>query len=231
MKDVLAMKQQPGKVLVISDFDGTLCTVDMGNRILNRFTCKEWRVVDDAYIRGDIGSRSAYTQIAPFMKGTQSKMQDFARRHGGIDPYFGEFYRLCRACGIDVQIVSDGLDFYIDAILKKCGFAEIPFISNKLIFGDDGSFAMDFPSYNGFCGRCGTCKRSVVEDRRKIYSRIIYIGDGHSDVCPSRHVDLVFAKDVLYQKCLENGTACIPFAHFGDIMAYLKGECRRAASL
>jgi 2-hydroxy-3-keto-5-methylthiopentenyl-1-phosphate phosphatase len=209
-------------VLVITDFDGTLCTVDMGNRILNHFTRDGWKGIDDAYLRGDIGSRSAYTQIAPFLTGTPGEMIDFVRRHGGVDPYFGEFLKMCRTFGIDIQIVSDGLHFYIDAILKKCGFSEIPFIANRLICGEDGSYTMAFPDYNGFCGRCGTCKRSVVEDRRRSYGRIVYIGDGHSDVCPSQHVDLVFAKGFLYKKCTEDGTACVPFEHFGDITAYLE---------
>jgi len=226
MKAGKTKDKDPGRVLVITDFDGTLCTVDMGNRILNHFTRDGWQGIDDAYLRGDIGSKTAYTQIAPFLKGTPEEMADYARRNGGIDPYFGEFLRFAGDCGIDVQIVSDGLDLYIEAILTEGGFSDIPYISNSLLFAN-GVFSLAFPAWNGFCGRCGTCKRSIVEDRRKIYDRIIYIGDGHSDVCPSGHADLVFAKGFLYRKCRENDTACIPFDHFGNVLAHLKKDCPR----
>jgi 2-hydroxy-3-keto-5-methylthiopentenyl-1-phosphate phosphatase len=226
MKTGKTKAEKPGRALVITDFDGTLCTVDMGNRILNHFTRDGWQGIDDAYLRGDIGSKSAYTQIAPFLKGTPEEMADYARRHGGIDPYFGEFLRFAGDCGIDIQIVSDGLDLYIEAILAESGYDDIPFISNSLLYGDD-VFSLAFPAFDGFCGRCGTCKRSVVEDRRKNYDTIIYIGDGHSDVCPSGYADLVFAKGFLLGKCREKGTACVPFENFGDVLARLKKECPR----
>ena len=32
----------PGDILILCDFDGTVCTVDMGNEVLNRFTDKGW---------------------------------------------------------------------------------------------------------------------------------------------------------------------------------------------
>ena len=32
------MKANKGGILILCDFDGTVCTVDMGNEVLNRFT-------------------------------------------------------------------------------------------------------------------------------------------------------------------------------------------------
>jgi 2-hydroxy-3-keto-5-methylthiopentenyl-1-phosphate phosphatase len=75
---------------------------------------------------------------------------------------------------------------------------------------------------NDFCGRCGTCKSRILNSYRLIYDKIIYIGDGYSDFCPSRHADVVFAKKVLYQRCEQEGTPCMPFDDFGEINNYLK---------
>jgi 2-hydroxy-3-keto-5-methylthiopentenyl-1-phosphate phosphatase len=56
-----------------------------------------------------------------------------------------------------------------------------------------------------------------------MYEKIIYIGDGHSDVCPSRCADMVFAKDVLLQTCEEEGTTKYrSFHNFREISDYLK---------
>jgi 2-hydroxy-3-keto-5-methylthiopentenyl-1-phosphate phosphatase len=67
------------------------------------------------------------------------------------------------------------------------------------------------------CGRCGTCKRSLLDRFRSDYDRIIYIGDGYSDVCPARAADQVFAKPILHEKCMKNGTPSLLYNDFGDI--------------
>ena len=80
-------------------------------------------------------------------------------------------------------------------------------------------------------GSIGSVGISIVNGRgwnaaelaQQATDKIIYIGDGHSDICPSRCADLVFAKDVLLQTCEEEGTANYrPFHDFGEISRYLK---------
>lgn len=210
------------RILVLCDFDGTVCTVDMGNEILNRFTGKGWEEIDRAYCADEIGSRDAYTQVSSLFKGARLQMLEFVGAYERIDPYFSDFYRFCREKGVDVKIVSDGLDFYIDAILKKHNLQVIEFFSNVVVFRDDTTLSIEFPRMNDQCEKCGTCKSGVLKEYRKCYDRVIYIGNGHSDVCPAKNADLVFAKDVLYESCKKNGTACVYYENFNDIGEYLK---------
>ncbi|MFH1081548.1 MAG: phosphoserine phosphatase, partial [Pseudomonadota bacterium] len=74
------------------------------------------------------------------------------------------------------------------------------------------------------CGRCGNCKRTILERCRPSYDRIIYIGDGYSDVCPAKNADLVFAKATLYEKYLCKGDRCVYFETFADIIRFLHGQ-------
>ncbi len=211
------------KALIISDFDGTICTVDMGNKVLSRFTDKSWEAIDREYIKGSIGSRAAYSRIAPLMAGTSKSMHAYVSRHARIDPFFAGFYHLAKKKELDVKIVSDGLDFYIRAVMKKHRLGEIEFFSNTVAFGEDDSLKFEFPEANALCGRCGTCKNKILNDHRLMYEKIIYIGDGHSDICPSRSADLVFAKGVLLKKCEEEGTTPYrPFRNFSEITRYLE---------
>jgi 2,3-diketo-5-methylthio-1-phosphopentane phosphatase len=217
------MVRKQKKALVISDFDGTICTVDVGNRVLSHFTGKRWNDIDRETMRGRIGSLAAYRLIAPMVEATPGRLADFVLKQGRIDPYFARFYRLAKKKGVDVKIVSDGLDFYIRAILEKHRLGEIAFFSNAVVFGENNSLSFDFPSANALCGRCGTCKNKILNDHRLMYERIIYIGDGYSDVCPSRCADLVFAKDALLARCEEEGTTPYrPFTDFRAIAEYLK---------
>jgi 2,3-diketo-5-methylthio-1-phosphopentane phosphatase len=193
----------------------------MGNEILNRFTDKSWEEIDRAYCAGEIGSRVAYTQVAALFTGSRAQMLEFVSSREKIDPYFLEFYRFCQSKGVDLKIVSDGLDFYIDAILKKNKLQDIEFFSNVTVFQDDNKLSIEFPRMNVKCEKCGTCKKGVLRDYRSCYDRVIYVGNGYSDVCPAKDADLVFAKEVLYEKCRKDGTECVHYENFQDILIYL----------
>ena len=211
------------KALVISDFDGTICPVDVGSEVLNRFMRKSRDDFDRESVKNCFGSREAYRKIAPLMTVSSDCLRAYVLKRSRIDPFFAKFYRLAKKKGVDVKIVSDGLDFYIRAIMEKNRLGEIEFFSNTVEFRRNDSLTFCFPQANELCGRCGTCKNKILNDHRLMYEKIIYIGDGHSDICPSRCADLVFAKDVLLQTCEEEGTANYrPFHDFGEISRYLK---------
>jgi len=218
-----ACRTQSDKVLIVCDFDGTACSVDMGSKILDRFAGEGWRDIDRAYCANEIGSRLAYTNIAPLFRGSRSEMVEFVHANASLDPFFADFYLFCRTQGYDLKIASDGLDFYIETVLKKHGLADIEYYANAATFmGEGEGLSIGFPHLSDRCGRCGTCKSGIVKELRSRYDRIIYIGDSYSDVCASGVADLVFAKFILYEKCRENGTACVRYENFRDIMDYLK---------
>ncbi len=210
-----------GRTVVVCDFDGTVCNVDMGNKILDHFADEGWREIDRAYSIDEIGSRVAYTKVASLFHGDRGQMVEYAHRHALLDPYFAEFCAFCAKRGYDLKIASDGLDFYISAILQKNGLADIEFFSNVVTFSSGEGLSINFPYLNQLCGKCGTCKTNIVKGLSSQYQRIIYIGDSYSDVCPAKSADVVFAKYILYDKCRKNGTACIRYENFRDIMSCL----------
>jgi 2-hydroxy-3-keto-5-methylthiopentenyl-1-phosphate phosphatase len=211
------------KALVICDFDGTICTLDMGNSVLSHFTKKSWDEIDREYVKGSLGSREAYSKIAPVIATTPEKLRKFVLKKAKIDSSFIKFYRLAQKKGVDVKIVSDGLDFYIRAVLGKYEIDDIEFFTNTIAFDKNNAVSIDFPQMNLLCGRCGTCKNKILNEHRLIYEQIIYVGDGRSDICPSRFADFVFAKDVLLKNCKEEGRAAYaPLLNFGDVARYVK---------
>lgn len=209
--------------LVICDFDGTISLSDVGHQVLKHFSGSRWTEIDRAYCRGQIGSREAYSLIASFIRVTEEEIRSFLDSHAGLDPAFRDFYEFCIASGMGFKIISDGLDFYIREIMSRNGLGHIEFFANRLVFRQDGTISIEFPYGKEECGSCGTCKSNILAGLRHQHSRIIYIGDGHSDVCPARSADLVFGKKTLYRKCLENGTNCILYDSFKTIHDVLKG--------
>lgn len=214
--------QANGKILVLCDFDGTACTVDLGNAFLSAFAADGWQEIDRSYSASEIGSRLAYDRVAALIRASREEMIGHVRQNGRLDPHFREFYRFCRAQGMDFKIVSDGLDFYIDAVLKMYGLDEIQYYCNYAVFLDENKMRVEFPPASEDCGRCGTCKTGIVRSYRNHYRRIIYIGDSYSDLCAAKEADLVFAKDVLLEKYRAGGRACVAFTNFAEIQDYLR---------
>ncbi|HOG17713.1 MAG TPA: MtnX-like HAD-IB family phosphatase [Syntrophales bacterium] len=227
-----ALPFRGGRTLAVCDFDGTVCTVDMGNAILNRFSRTKWEEIDRAYCAREIGSLTAYRMLTPILRGSRKGMADFVRKNARLDPEFPAFVRFCRELGVDVMILSDGLDFYIETFLEQFDLQGIDYYANRLSFGKEDALDIDFP-YSSECGSCGTCKSGILLRSRAEYDTVVYIGDGFSDICPAREADCVFAKGVLYEACLRNGTACIRYEHFGDVIDALQAawtlrEARRS---
>jgi 2-hydroxy-3-keto-5-methylthiopentenyl-1-phosphate phosphatase len=194
----------------------------MGYDVIRRFAGDGWKEINDAYCSGDIGSKDAYNRVASLLTATKDEILTYVLQFDSVDSHFEAFYRYCVQKGFEFKIVSDGFDFYIEAILEKYGLCEIEFYSNNVIFHEDRTLTVTFPWHNNQCDKCGNCKRSVLKKLRRNFETVIYIGDGYSDVCPAEEADLVFAKSILYEKCLESDISTIHYGNFDDVKKYLE---------
>jgi 2-hydroxy-3-keto-5-methylthiopentenyl-1-phosphate phosphatase len=210
------------KRLILCDFDGTISVRDMGYTLVNRFSVGDWQAIDRDFCEGKIGSREAYSRIAKILKGDKESVLRFIREHSHIDPHFQSFYQFCCENDIEVKIVSDGLDFYIRTLLETHHLSEIPFYANTTRFLSDGGTDISFPHVSEECGLCGTCKKQLVQNHRKEYDKILFVGNGLSDRCAARESDLAFAKDSLYPYCIDQDITCHFFEDFHDILSDLK---------
>jgi len=214
------------KKLILCDFDGTISIRDMGYVLLNRFSSGDWEAIDRDFCEGKIGSKEAYSRIAKIIKGDKEAVLSFIRNHSDIDPYFASFYHFCQQKGIDVKIVSDGLDFYIKTILEINHLSEIPFYANCTQIRNGEGMDLSFPYSSEECGLCGTCKKRLIQMHRKEYDSIFFVGNGLSDRCAAREADFVFAKSFLYTYCIEEDITCHFFENFHEILSDLKKQIR-----
>jgi len=214
------------KKLILCDFDGTISVRDMGYLLINQFSSGNWEAIDRDFCEGKIGSKEAYSRIAEIMGGDESSVLRFVQEDSEIDPSFPIFYQYCHERGIDIKIVSDGLDFYIRKILEIHRLSEIPFYANCTQFRDGEGIDISFPYSTEECGLCGTCKKKIIQIHREKYDSIYFVGDGYSDRCAAREADFAFAKDSLYTYCIKNEIACHFFKNFQGILNDLKKKIR-----
>ncbi len=211
------MTSQP-PLRVFSDFDGTISAKDVGASLFNHFSGKRNSGTVRLWIEQKITSRECLWRECHFIKTTREEMIAALRRIA-VERGFPEFVRLLTERNIPLHIVSDGLDFYIDAFLSRAGFSGLDIHSNRAHFVN-GSLYPSFPHYAAGCGFCGTCKGERVRSLRRPGERTVYIGDGFSDRCAVGVADVLFARDDLVKVAQEKSVDWIGFADFYDIIEY-----------
>jgi 2,3-diketo-5-methylthio-1-phosphopentane phosphatase len=209
-------RTSPPRYIVLTDFDGTISTTDVGNRMFARFADDGWDAVVQRWKNGEIGSRDCLVAECSLARATPEQVKKFALTRE-IDPHFKSFEKYCRDRGVDVVILSDGLDYYIDLLLEKYGLEHLSCVANHLEFRGD-QLIPGFPYFELGCRQCGNCKGYHVREYKRQGKAVIYVGDGFSDRCGVREADHVFAKGDLLKYCREQGIAHHRFDDFRDIL-------------
>ncbi|NLM52944.1 MAG: MtnX-like HAD-IB family phosphatase [Firmicutes bacterium] len=211
---------QPKKSLeVLCDFDGTIINDDIGFQIMQTFAGEGWWEIEEAYQRGEKGSREAMTEIFQLISVSEKELQQFVDDNFFLDPYFPAFLAFCRRHEIKVTVVSDGFDWYIERIFAKYNI-NLPYVANKLQVVK-GRLQAAFPYQSSTCGKCGNCKLEFANKVKQKGNSLIYIGDGYSDRCISKIADFLFAKSYLAEFCQSHGLHFYAFTTFADILAEL----------
>ena len=208
-------------VKVFVDFDGTITKTDVGNAFFRRFAGREQY---DALLRGykaeNISARECFRRgITAIDNLTREEAVTFARSQE-VDSSFGEFVRFCREAGIELRIVSDGLDFYINEILSANRIQDVQVFSNVVEFVADGNapvLRISFPHTDAECTRCACCKRNIMLTHAGEGDIIVYVGEGYSDRCPAQYADVVFAKDALQTFCQSENISYYLYSSFRDV--------------
>ena len=209
------------------DFDGTITRGDVGNiffRTSGGTACDE---LVRRFRGGEITARECFLGEASAMGRVSTVVLDRLIDVQEIDPSFRTLADFCRDRGVELLIVSDGLDYYIRRILARNGCGEVPFVANVATLvrpGGDGraEVSVAFPHSDAVCDRCACCKRNIMLAESAEEDIIGYVGEGFSDRCPVRYADIVFAKDVLQTYCQNENISYYPYATFDDVVARLR---------
>jgi 2,3-diketo-5-methylthio-1-phosphopentane phosphatase len=211
-------------VRVFCDFDGTAAAEDVGNRLFHTFAGDRASEIVAEYLEGRATARECLRdECAAVGNISEHDLASFVDGFG-LDPFFKEFVQFCRSHEIPLTILSDGLDFYVERILKANGLEGIPFFANHLeLVQVEGATRMvpSFPYTDSECVRCGNCKRNHILTLSADDDIVVYVGDGISDRCPVRYADIVFAKKGLIKYCQEQNITYHEYRHFGDVQQRL----------
>ena len=209
---------------IFCDFDGTITLEDTTDAVLEAFARPEYRDWEQKWEDGIITARECMRQQAALIEGSPEKIRSFLA-HIWIDPGIHVLEEECTKNGASLVIVSDGIDFLMETILRAHGLDHLPHYSNRLRWGEDGRPALTFPHGDAVCqGGCGVCKCRLLEQDDPSRVQTVYIGDGLSDRCVVHWADRVFAKKRLHAYCLAKGVIHDSFETLTDVARSLFGK-------
>ena len=194
---------------------------DVAEDILQEFAPPEWWAIEEAHRARRIGTRETMIRQFALVHASRADMLRFVDDHTRLDETFPRFVAYCARRGIPLEIVSEGLDFYLDHLLRKWRIS-VPARTNRTMFEND-RVAISYPFADPTCNLCGTCKLRRLFELRIQGRQVVYVGDGHSDLCPAMEADVVFAKKELADLCRDEDIEFIPFDTFADVQREMEG--------
>lgn len=211
---------------VFVDFDGTITVNDVGNSFFRRFGGCECDLLVQRYRSGELTAVECFRREAEAVGVVDRQEADAFVRGQEIDPTFRDFALFCKSRGMELTILSDGLDYYVQEILRKHSLDDIPAFANHAEFVEHGAggrarLELRFPYTDAECTRCACCKRNLMLTHAGEEDVIAFVGEGFSDACPAQYADIVFAKDELQQFCQTANISYYLYSSFADVQGRL----------
>ncbi|KAJ6145754.1 Pdp3-interacting factor 1 [Penicillium chermesinum] len=220
-----ANEQTKRKIIIFSDFDGTIFMQDTGH------------ILFDAHGVGAEGRAALEAQMKTGEHGFVIMQQKLE-----MDPGFREFHAFCRENGYPFNVISAGLrpilKRVLDLFLGEKEASSIDIVANDAIINPDGSEWKPIWRHDTDTGHDKAL--SVNEARAQAQAQcepdemplIVFIGDGVSDLPAAREADVLFARRGLRleEYCIEHKISYTPFDTFADIKQEIEKIAREDQS-
>jgi 2-hydroxy-3-keto-5-methylthiopentenyl-1-phosphate phosphatase len=203
-------------IAVLCDFDGTITHCEVMDRIYQNFASGDCDELAKLWMRGEISTPQEIQGCFATIHATRKEMEA-ALDTIPFDTGFPALLDYCRRQGYPLVIVSDGLQWYIEYILNLHGISVLTIYANQIEFKPSG-FEISFPWYNPETPKRGASKPMIIRRYQNSGSRVVFIGDGLSDVEAVQIADKVYAKGRLLEYCRQNQLPVTGFTDMTDLL-------------
>ena len=208
------------KPALFFDFDNTLTRGDVLDELIETYSPNDaWREWERAWAQGQLSARDCLALQVENMRVPRAVLLGRLSRIR-VDPAFRRIVDWARARRVEVNIVSDSFLPLIRHILLSNGIEGVPIFANDLSFGDDGRLVPSFPFYDPASACSANAKSRHLAPYRR--NRIVFAGDGRSDLEAALAADLVFAKSTLAKELQARRVAFLPFDTIDPVLAFLE---------
>ena len=206
------------KTLVQCDFDGTITEEDVSFMMLDAYANGDWRQLFREYQEGRITVGRFNTDAFAMVRADKGSLLRVFKNNIEIRPAFEDLVDYC--CNRDFRfvVVSNGLDFYIKEVLSDIGLADIEVFSARTSF-ETGGIRVQYIGPDGNHLE-KDFKAAYVDSFLREGYRVIYIGNGTSDITPAGKCSHIFATGALLDHYKQKD---IDYTAFTDFDQVIKG--------
>ena len=208
------------KTVVQCDFDGTVTEEDTSFFLLDAFAQGDWRRLLREYKEHKISVGEFNTKAFAMVRVDKPTLLGALKGKIKVRTGFHELVNYCRKKGFRLVIVSNGLDFYIEATLKNLGLNNLEMHAAQASFHPEG-MKVQYVGPDGKRLEDGF-KEAYTQSFLELGYRVIYVGNGDSDFTPAKYAHHVFATGELLVYCRENNLNYKPFENFIDVVRDLE---------
>lgn len=227
-----ALGETDRPIAVFSDFDGTIFLQDTGHVLFDKFGLgkEEREEVDQS-----IGKTRTFREASEIMWGslnvTLERAQEELRSTLKIDPDFIAFFDYLQSKNVEFTVISAGLKpllrCALDCFVGLERSAKINIIANNGTVSADGRWTPKWLHDSPLGIDKSLALRDWVAERSTgsgAVSKLVFIGDGVSDLAAAKQADILFARSelALERYCIEHMIPYIPYLRFKDVLHDVK---------
>lgn len=110
-----------------------------------------------------------------------------------IDPHFDSFYKYCQSAepAIPITVLSAGITRYVERFLSHY---ELDILANDIVIHDD-HWEIIYRD-DSIYGHDKGLSIKLARAKHGIDVKVLFIGDGVSDIPAVKYADIIFAKEV-----------------------------------
>ncbi|ARK29518.1 2-hydroxy-3-keto-5-methylthiopentenyl-1-phosphate phosphatase [Halalkalibacter krulwichiae] len=206
--------------IIFCDFDGTITNNDNIIAIMKKFAPSGWENIKDDILAQRISVREGVGKLFGLLPSSlKEEMTEYILNDAEIREGFGAFVEYVKQHQIDLVVVSGGMDFFVQPLLKQY---DLPIYCNEAKF-DEETMRVEWPHLcDEKCNNeCGCCKPSILRKISQNRFKIV-IGDSITDLKVAQQADFVIARDFLLEKCQQLQLRHASFETFHDVIQTLR---------
>lgn len=219
------------KIVIFSDFDGTIFMQDTGHVLFNKYGCgsEQRERLEKQFKNGEKTFKGISEELwgsldLPFEQGLKA-----IQEHLTLDQDFKTFHNFCLNNKIPFNVISAGLKPILRRVLElfigEESSASIDIIANDATIDGEGHEWKPHWRHDHESGHDKALSINEYKDAAKIESEdgtipmVIFIGDGVSDLAAASQADVLFARRglALEAHCIEKNIKYLPYDTFADI--------------
>ncbi|MCY3413746.1 MAG: MtnX-like HAD-IB family phosphatase [Candidatus Heimdallarchaeota archaeon] len=182
------------KIVIAFDFDGTITTNDVVIDLVTLMD-EDWKRFQRLMHKGEMSLRERIYRELELITITQKEYYQYIAELMKLDKGAINLFKWIREQDIEIHFISDGLKGVIRYAMETLSLGDgirYTIDAHELIWEEDGMKIKlaDDSCEHEYCANCKPSKVQALKDGRKI----VYVGDGRSDVYAAPYADIIFAR-------------------------------------